>query len=132
MIISTITLPVALAIGNTSGFKNIEMFMNYANPGQYIDFTHRNFYYSYPVFGKQWMSGKDCEFHRVNTKCNVCNHMPERNFAGIGSIYLLHNGIALDQTNRIVLLCQKHIAGYLPWSSIKDFRQLKTKQLELF
>lgn len=96
--ISTITLKVALAIGGAEIFNRIGDFSKNANDNHFTQFTHSNFYYSYPEFGKKWTNNNDhCQFHRVNVKCHLCDHTPERNYAGIGTIYVLNNGICNDE-----------------------------------
>jgi hypothetical protein len=131
--VTTITVNVALAIGGPEIFNQIQKFAAEANENNYTLFTHKNFFYSYPVFGKSWKN-KDCEFHRVNTKCHLCDYMPERNYAGYGHIYVLNNGICnpdilvrdrqtkkwdyvpnTPRLSRMILLCQDHIKGYFEW-----------------
>lgn len=153
-IITTITLSVALAIGGVELFNKIERFSKEATENEYTSFTHYNFFYSYPEFGKKWLNEKDCQFHRVNTKCHLCDYMPERNYAGVGTMYLLNNGICNDKIlvstgykkergriiqlkkfvsntprlSRMIFLCPKHVAGYFEWCQ----KKVKPMQLELF
>lgn len=138
MTVSTLTLNVALAIGGNKIFNQIGKFSKEANENEYTMFTHYNFFYSYPI-------GKDCQFHQVNTKCHLCDHTPERNYAGVGTIYLLNNGVCNDDIlipnghkiergrkvlltkyvkntpslSRMILLCENHIKDYFQWSPIK-------------
>lgn len=156
--ITTITLFVALAIGGSEILNQIEKFSKEAAENEYTNFIHYNFFYSYPEFGKKWLNGKDCEFHRVNTKCHLCDYTPERNYAGVGTIYLLNNGICnkdilvhkgfkksrgrlihineyepnTPRLSQMILLCQKHIGIYFEWCKNKEVKKLKKLQLELF
>lgn len=155
--ITTITLSVALAIGGTEIFNQIERFSREATENEYTSFTHYNFFYSYPEWGKKWANGKQCEFHRVNTKCHLCDYMPERNYAGVGEIYLLNNGICnakilvvkgykkergrmipiqeyipnTPRLSQMILLCPKHVGSYFKWDKYK-VKKAKPMQLELF
>lgn len=156
--ISVISLQVALAIGGAEAFNQIEKFSKHATENEYTSFTHYNFFYSYPEWGKQWGSGKDCEFHRVNTKCHLCGYMPERNYAGVGTLFILNNGICNEdilvvngyekkrgrtipqlqrvantaRLSRMILLCPDHVAGYFKWRHNTPVKQAKPFQLELF
>jgi hypothetical protein len=154
--ISTISLSVALAIGGVEIFNQIEKFSKEATDNEYTSFTHQNFFYSYPEFGKSWKNGKSCEFHRVQTKCHLCDFVPERNYAGIGSMYLLNNGTCNDEIlvndgyevvrgkkvynqkyvpnspihTRMILLCENHIGSYFKWNPHQERK--KEMQLKLF
>lgn len=156
--ITTITLSVALAIGGNEILNQIEKFSKEATDNEYTSFTHYNFFYSYPEFGKQWKNGKSCEFHRVNTKCHLCEYMPERNYAGVGTMYLLNNGICNDEIilhkgykkergrliqikeyvkntqrlSQMILLCENHVSSHFPWRSIPNVKQGTSMQLQLF
>jgi hypothetical protein len=156
--ITTITLSVALAIGGTEIFNQIERFSREATENEYTSFTHYNLFYSYPEWGKQWANGKYCEFHRVNTKCHLCDYVPERNYAGVGTMYLLNNGICNDdilvvkswqkkrgvlipiaervpntpRLSRMIILCQNHVGSYFKWCQNKVYKKVKPIQLELF
>lgn len=154
--ISTITLSVALKIGTAEIFNQIEKFSKEATENEYTIFTHYNFFYSYPEFGKSWLKGKDCEFHKVNTKCHLCDYTPERNYAGVGTINILNNGICNDKIlvskgyetirgrkvqlhdyvvntprlSRMILLCDKHVTRYIEWDKQKN--KPIQQQLQLF
>lgn len=156
--ISTISLQVALAIGGSRAFNDIERFSLEANENEYTCFTHFNFFYSYPEWGKKWPDGKSCQYHRVNTKCHLCDYMPERNFAGVGHIYILNNGICNDdilvsggyriergrrvqildrvqntaRLSRMILLCPDHVRGYFKWDPNRTESRGRSVQLELF
>lgn len=154
MTLTYITQQVALAI-NSSSCNTIEKFVNEATCCEYMLLTHYNFFYSYPAWGKKWNNGKISQFHRVHTKCHHCDYMPERNHAGIGNIYMLHNGINdshiakyngmyknekgkekrrieyIPNTPRLspmILLCPNHLSSFIEWSPIRK----GVKQLELF
>lgn len=152
--VSTLTLNVALAICG-SNCLTVKKFAEEADANEYMLFTHFNYFYSYPEYGKKWKSGKDAEFHRVNTKCHLCGDFPERNYAGVGHIYLLNNGLSNDEilvaknkkivrgkqffeTNLIkntpvlsqmICLCQHHVNGYFKWN---PQMKVRGKQLSLF
>lgn len=154
--ITTITLSVALAIGGTEIFNQIERFSKEATENEYTRFTHYDFFYSYPEWGRPWKNGKSCEFHKVNTKCHLCDWKPIRNYAGVGSIYLLNNGICNDKIlvtkgyrkqrgrtiqqiefvpntprlSRMILLCPNHVLSHFEWNRNKELKRVK--QLELF
>lgn len=136
MIISTITHRVAWQI--TSDRYGLEKFINEANCNEIYLFPHTDFYYSYPDWGFDWPDGKMCQFHRVTTQCHICGKRPERNFAGYGSIWLLHNGISdpmvlqrdklsgekkwvenTPRLSRMIILCDNHIGSYFKFNSEK-------------
>lgn len=125
-VISTITLQVALAIGSNEIFNQISKFTKEATEHEYTSFTHYNFFYSYPEWGKKWPNGETCEFHSLNTKCHLCNWRPERNYAGVGTIYLLNSG------SRMTMLCPKHIKGYFEYGNSQDIQKSIPTQLALF
>jgi hypothetical protein len=91
--LTTLTPRIAQEIAPYGRF-HLDQFIKEGDANDYIMFTHRNFFYSYPDWGKQWPDGKDCEYHRVDTKCHLCGHIPDRNFAGYGTLYLLNNGVS--------------------------------------
>ena len=156
MEISTITLNVALAIG-AGTVNKIEQFSKEADCNEYTLFTHYNFFYSYPEWEKKWKDGKLSEFHRVHTKCHLCDYRPERNYAGIGSIYILNNGLCnktilvkngteirrgkectifkeipnTPQLSQMILLCPDHIGSYFDWR-LQTKTESKVLQLQLF
>jgi hypothetical protein len=134
MTISSITLKVALEIGCAEIFNQIEKFSKEAHENNYTSFTHYNFFYTYP----------QCEFHQVNTKCHWCGEMPERNYAGIGTINILNNGICNDliiskkqyikntpRLSQMILLCDKHVGSYYKWSP-NNQKKKELLQLTLF
>jgi len=123
--ISTISLNVANAISSGAKFE-LNWFFKEAQQNQYMSFSHHNFFYSFPEFGKEWPNGKDCEFHRVHTQCNVCGLKPSRNYAGVGSLYLLKGG------KRMELLCHEHVAKYKKWDPYIAPKTTNPMQLELF
>jgi len=124
--ISSVSLKVAIAIGG----YDIKKFHEQAKPDQYTIFTHQNFFYSYPEFGKHWPDNKPCEFHRVNVKCHFCDFTPDRNYAGYGSIYVLHNKV--NQGNRMIFLCKDHVKNYELFDPIRPKKKLQAVQLQLF
>ena len=138
--ISTITLTVCEKIGVALGLNDFEKFFQLASEKQYFVFTHYNFLYSYPEFGKKWANGEICQFHRVNTECHICKSVPDRNYAGIGTLYLVKQlesatskySVEFDgkkkykiipispeaknvKGNRMILLCHNHIRDYDQW-----------------
>ena len=121
MKVSSLTLNVAWQI--TSDRFLLKPFFKYANANQFIYFTHKPFFYSYPAFGKIWTSGKNCECHGVHTCCHICGQEPDRNFAGYGTLILQRSGPG----NRMDIVCDDHISGYEFNPSL--FSQ---KQLSLF
>ena len=125
--ISTISYNVASAIVSGSHF-GLDQFFSQAPDGTWIMLAHYNFFYSYPEWGKRWVNGKDHESHRVNTMCHVCGSLPDRNFAGIGTIYLVKS----SDSNRVLLMCRNHIAGYKEWAASPLESERKFTQLELF
>lgn len=91
--ITSISLAVASMICSGPKFELLHFAEN-GNCNHVLLFSHYNFFYTYPVWGTKWKNGKDCQFHRLHTKCHLCDYTPERNYAGIGNIYLLNNGIS--------------------------------------
>lgn len=156
--ITTITLDVALKISSGPVWE-IQRFSKESGCCQVIDFTHYSFFYSYPAFGSKWPGGKESQFHRVHTKCHLCGWMPERNYAGIGSIYVLNNGICDDEIliatghqvvngrckkqyahipntprlSRMILLCPDCAKQYFPWQPYKiaDNKPSRTEMMQL-
>lgn len=102
---SNLTLNIAWQI--TSDRFLLNDFYKHAEANQFIYFTHTPFFYSYPIFGKIWANSKACQFHQVNTCCHICGHVPERNYAGYGTLILQRSG----QGNRMNLVCADHISG---------------------
>ncbi|MEO5990387.1 MAG: hypothetical protein ABIP68_02030 [Ferruginibacter sp.] len=157
-VISFITLQVALALGESDLFNQIERFSKEATENEYTCFTHYSFFYSFPAWGKQWPSGKSCEFHRVYTRCHLCKHKPLRNEAGIGDINILNNGICnkeilvhkewkivrgkrvsvieyIPNTPRLshmILLCDDCVSSHFKWDPDKKEIKNQVRQLELF
>jgi hypothetical protein len=125
--ITSISINVAMTIASRPFFE-FDTFLQKANHHHYIHFTHQNFFYSYPDFGKQWPNGKMCEFHRVHTQCHVCSWQPERNYGGYGTIFLLNNGISENTKGRMLLLCPNHVHGYTLFTTEKKL----VTQLQLF
>lgn len=123
MTIKSITLPVALRL-NTQSFSGLEDFFVNAKIGEYRMFTHQNFFYSFPLNGTKWQSGKDCQFHRVNVMCNICGNTPERTRTGIGTMYLV-----MGAHGRAVIVCPEHIKGHVQYARN---RKSKLVQLSLF
>ena len=121
MKVSSLTLSVAWQI--TSDRHLLNDFYKFADRDHFIYFTHMPFYYSYPIFGKIWPDGKSCQFHQVNTCCHICGHVPDRNYAGYGTLLLQRTGA--DQ--RMALVCIEHKSGF-------QFNPLlfSQKQLSLF
>jgi len=105
MIVSKLSLHVAWQI--TSDRSLLNDFCKYAEANQFIYFTHTPFFYSYPIFGKIWPDGKCCQFHQVNTCCHNCGLIPERNYAGYGTLILQRSGPG----NRMNLVCADHTSG---------------------
>jgi len=121
MKVSSLTLNIAWQI--TSDRSLLNEFFKYAEAHHFIYFTHTPFYYSYPIFGKIWPDGKACQFHQVQTCCSICGQLPDRNYAGYGTLLLQRTGA--DQ--RMDLVCIKHKSG-------SQFNPLlfSQKQLSLF
>ena len=121
MKVSSLTLNVAWHI--TSDRMLLNDFYKFAERDQFIYFTHTPFFYSYPIFGKIWPDGKACQFHQVNTSCSICGRVPDRNYAGYGTLLLQRTGA--DQ--RMKLVCIEHKSG-------RQFNPLlfSQKQLSLF
>lgn len=105
MKVSSLTLNVAWQLNSDRSLLN--EFYKYAEAHQFIYFTHTPFYYSYPIFGKIWRDGKSCQFHQVNTCCHICGQVPDRNYAGYGTLLLQRTGA--DQ--RMDLVCIEHKSG---------------------
>lgn len=152
--ISTISVEVALAIGVTELFNQVRKFAAEGDSNDCTSFTHYNFFYSHPEFDKKWPGEKQSEFHQVHTCCHICKARPERNHAGIGTLYLLNNGVGereiwqtkawktyrgqklpvndlvpnTPRLSRMILLCKKHTACYFIWREKKPVGM----QLKLF
>ena len=52
--ITTITLQVALQLSTGDTFNDIRRFCEEAVSNEFTEFTHVNFFYSYPTFGKSF------------------------------------------------------------------------------
>lgn len=105
MKVSSLTLPVAWQIA--SDMFLLKKFCKFAEPGQFIYFTHTPFFYSAPDFGKAWPDNKNCEFHQVDTFCHICRQAPDRNFFGNGTLLLQCTG----NGKRMALVCDEHVVG---------------------
>ena len=142
--LSTLTHNIASKIFSGS-FFDFENFIKNADCNDYIKLSHFNFFYSYPEFGMKWKNGKNCQFHQVNTKCHLCGAMPERNYAGVGTINVLHNGVSdkeilvndgfeikrgvkiykskrvknTPRLSQMILLCNNHVDGYFMFNNRK-------------
>ena len=147
MVLTTLTMNVAKEIMTAPKWE-LDRFHNEASCNNYISFSHYRFYYSYPAWGKVWADGKTCQFHKVETRCHLCGFKPERNFAGIGSLYLLHNGVSdahiltgkpkqmkyvpnTPRLSQMILLCPDHVASYFPFHPYKQVSKT-VLQLQLF
>lgn len=156
MTITTITLNVARQIASPGSYLIVERFANTATENEYMMFSHTNFFYSFPEWDTRWLTGKEQQFHKINTQCLLCEWMPERNYAGYGNIYMLNNGICNDKIlvfdgyeiikgrkipkkkwipntarlSRMILLCPTHIKGYFLWNEFAT--KNKPVQLTLF
>lgn len=152
MLTTTLTYNVAEKIRSGASFE-LDEFVKNGSCCEYINLCHYNFFYSYPEWQKKWPNGQEQQFHRVDIKCHLCDYRPDRNYAGVGSIYLLNNGIGdseimvlnrktkeneivknTPRLSRMICLCHKHIKGYFPFSLNKPVVEEKPKyiQLELF
>jgi hypothetical protein len=150
--ITTLSIRVADAIRSGPSFW-LNDFIAFGDCNDVFPFAHHNFFYSYPEFGKQWPDGKPCEFHRVDTGCHLCGYQPSRNHAGVGNLYLLHNGVSDEQIlvrtgatvirgreiqhkewvpntprlSRMILLCPQHAKGYFPFKMpVSESQSTKT------
>lgn len=110
-------------------------FMDFAKRHEYNHyymFTHYSFYYSYPEFGKKWNNTSDlCCFHKIETCCNECGYTPDRNYAGIGTLFI--TGYAPKVDGKFTLYCKDCVPGFnfSEDPRITNFNT-KTKQLQLF
>ena len=149
-LITTISYKIAFAITSFER-ATLKRFHDEATCNEYMDFTHYNFLITGPEFGKEWRNGKDIEYHKVETKCHLCSYRPDRNYAGIGSLYLLHNGIS-DETivkwsgtgknrtwkevpnteTRMILLCPNHVGSHFKWDDGVKIIKPQIQQLQLF
>lgn len=91
--IHTITPQVAAELCSGPRF-DLQAFVEKGDANDVLLFAHYAFFYSYPAWGKKWPNGKDCVYHRVETQCHLCGYKPERNYAGVGTLYLLNNGVS--------------------------------------
>jgi hypothetical protein len=134
MIVTSLTSNIAMEIVSTTKWELTDFIKN-GSCCEYISFTHYAFFYNYLTNGES-------QYHRVETKCHLCDYKPDRNFAGIGSIYLLNNGVGdshiliVESYNKIrgkeipvlktvpnhpslsrmICLCPNHIKGYFPFN----------------
>ena len=104
MKVSSLTFNIAWHIGSDRFL--LKQFCKYAEPGQFIYFTHTPFFYSYPDFGKAWPDGKVCQFHQVVTSCHICGQVPEKNYGGYGTLLLQRT-----TGKRMELFCGEHAIG---------------------
>lgn len=152
MPITTLTYNLAEKIRSGPSYE-LDEFVKNGSCCEYINLCHYNFFYSYPEWQKKWPNGQEQQFHRVDIKCHLCDYRPERNYAGIGGIYLLNNGIGDPEINILnretkkleltkntprlspmICLCRRHIKEYFPFSVNKPVKSNKPEytQLELF
>ncbi|HOY42521.1 MAG TPA: hypothetical protein PLX60_11680 [Chitinophagales bacterium] len=102
--VSTLTINIAHEIAS-SETASLDRFIEYALPYEKYNFCHYNFFYTYPEFGKKWKNNKNMEFHRLHIKCEKCGAIPDRNYAGVGDIYLIHNNVTNGRA-RMRCLCR--------------------------
>lgn len=123
--INSITYNLAFEICSGTRWDILD-FYNKSKEKEILSLSHYNFFYSYTKQGKH-------QFHRINTRCLVCNEEPERNHAGVGNLYLL-NPAPKNETHRnrqMHFLCRIHILGYTIFDrSVKT--KFKSVQLNLF
>lgn len=96
MTVSFLSYRIAEEIASGEKFT-IERFYKGGDVNDYISFCHYNFFYHYPEFGTKFKGDKESSFHQVEICCHICKMKPERNYAGIGTIYLLHNGASFPE-----------------------------------
>jgi hypothetical protein len=116
-----------LAYEITSNRTELDLFMKKGQMHEFIFFTHTNFFYSYPIWGKKWKNNKSSEFHKVETACKMCGHLPDRNYAGYGTLFLQKS--YLDRRD-FVLFCH----SCKNWQNTKQFNTTENKksQYQLF
>lgn len=157
MITSTISKDVAYVISSGSLF-DLEQFILHGDANEYMAFSHYNFYYSYPAWGTKRKDGSSFTFHRVEPVCLLCKQTFERNYAGVGTMYLLNNGVGLKEIrvsdgfeyrgcrkikksklvpntprlSRMIILCRDHVQGYLPFRIHGESIVNGSRQLSLF
>ncbi|MDD4157315.1 MAG: DNA adenine methylase [Candidatus Cloacimonetes bacterium] len=102
--VSTLTINIAHEISSCET-SSLDRFIENALPYEKYNFCHYNFFYTYPEFGKKWKNNKDMEFHRLHIKCEKCGAIPDRNYAGVGDIYLIHNNVTNGRA-RMRCLCR--------------------------
>jgi hypothetical protein len=121
--ITHLTLKLAEAI--CSGEKvSIETFYKKGKANEYFLFSHHNFYYSYPEWGSKWKDEQICQFHRINVGCSICGDKPDRNYAGVGNIWLIKSN---RDRRDFVLFCN----SCKNWRNTTEFKIEMPKQLQL-
>jgi hypothetical protein len=99
---------------------DLEDFFLNAKPGEIFPFTHYNFYYSYPSWGRIWPNGLLAQFHQLHTCCSKCHAIPDRNYAGIGSLFLFF----LDNA-KASFLCDDCAKGLKVFGEVEMYLQLE-------
>jgi hypothetical protein len=121
--ISFLTLNLANEICSGQTQSLLSFYLN-AKSNEFFLFSHFNFFYSYPEYGKQWKNEKICEFHRVNISCNCCKKIPDRNYAGVGNIWLMKS----NKENRdFVCLCN----SCKQWKNTTEFKPIQIQNIKL-
>lgn len=129
--LSQITVNIAREIISGSKF-DFERFIKEHQYNHYMIFSHYNFYYSSPDFGKKWdNTDEQICYHRIEVCCHGCVRIPERNYAGVGSMAIV--GFAPFINGRLKLYCMDCKPGFdfNTDPRIMNFNQ-ETKQLQLF
>lgn len=126
--ITTLSYKVADAIRTMDNWE-LQEFAEKGKVGEMILYAHYHFFYSYPEFGKKWANDKSSCYHEVDVRCYLCGERPDRNFAGIGSIYLAKASAALP---RFVCLCRDHTGINTKFGEKRNSPKQQIKQLELF
>lgn len=120
MFITEISFAVALEIAMPA---YINGFFHNASLGEFIWFTHTNFYYS----GKSFLHKESTlQYHRVTPICKICGAITERNYAGYGTVAIVK--LRDDPSNRMTILCCECIRK----SDYKRFGAKKNVQLKIF
>jgi len=129
--LNQLTIDIARKIAAGQKF-DLDLFVEKHQYNHYLILNHYNFIYSYPEFGNKFInSNESCIYHKIEVCCSECGSIPERNYAGVGSIAIV--GFAPYVDGRLKLFCMDCKPGFNFNTDPRVFNNGKTeKQLTLF
>lgn len=111
-----------LAFLHTSGRFWLIPFLEKAQPDQVANWTFCRTEYAFPDEGEEMTRCSN-----INPACHQCGAIPDCNFAGYGSMRLLHNNL-----DPLIILCDDCAQQYENYHQAEADRKRPARQLSLF